>query len=89
MIIFCLVIVICAILIITEQVGKYWYYWLGGLGFLGFALGLTQLPRKRGFIIMTLGGLLIAIYSFVLQIWVFVLFNVIFIIINIFEIRKR
>jgi type IV secretory pathway TrbL component len=45
---------------------------------LGIALGLTQLPKKRGFAIMALGGLLIVIYAWALQIWVFFILNIVF-----------
>lgn len=62
--------------------------WLGALGLLGIALGLTQLPAKQGFLIMALGGLLIVIYALALQIWVFFILNAIFFAANILEWRR-
>lgn len=59
--------------------------WLGALGLLGIALGLTRLPRKEGFIFMAAGALLVVFYAFILQIWVFFILNLIFFAANVWE----
>jgi len=79
---------IYATLLITGQISGLWPI-VGSLGLLGIALGLTQLPKKKGFAIMSLGGLLIVVYAFVLQIWVFFVLNIIFFAANILKLLKK
>lgn len=79
--------IVFGVLLITGQLSGSWS-WFGALGLWGIALGLTQLPLRRGFAIMALGGFLIAIYAFALQIWVFFVLNVIFFVANILEFKK-
>lgn len=83
-----LTIVIYIFLLITGQFSNLWF-WLGSFGLLGIAVGLIQLPHKRGFSVMALGGLLIAIYAFALQIWVFFVLNTVFFTANILELRIK
>jgi len=89
LIVFSLAIIALLVLIVTDQVGEYWHYWLGIIGFFGIALGLVQLPDKKGFAAMSLGGLLITAYSFISAIWVFFFLNVIFFIVNVVELIKK
>lgn len=76
------------VLLVLGKISEFWSL-IGSFGLLGIAFGFTQLPKKRGFTLMMLGGFLIIAYAFVLQIWVFVLLNLIFSIVNIFELRKK
>lgn len=75
-------------LLVTGQISGLWS-WFGALGLLGIALGLTQLPHKRGFGIMALGGLLIVVYAFGLQIWIWFVLNIIFFVVNLLELKKQ
>lgn len=80
--------VVFGILLITGQLfglGS----WIGALGLWGIALGFTQLPRKRGFTFMTLGGFLIMIYAFVFQVWVFFILNIFYVGVTIIELKKK
>ncbi len=83
-----LAVMVFAALLITGQISSLWL-WFGAFGLLGLAFGLTQLPKKTGFIVMMVGGLLIVVYSFALQVWVFFALNIIFFVANIFELRKK
>jgi len=83
-----LAVIVFAALLVTGQISGLWY-WFGALGLLGIALGLTQLPHKRGFAVMALGGLLIVIYALALHIWVFFVLNAIFFATNLLELRKK
>jgi hypothetical protein len=83
-----LTVIVFAVLLITGRFSNFWF-WIGSFGLLGIALGLPQLPNKRGFAIMALGGLLIVIYAFALQIWVFFVLNIIFFIVNFREFLKK
>jgi len=83
-----LAVIVFAALLTTGQISGLWP-WFGALGLLGIALGLTQLPHKRGFGIMALGGLLIVVYAFALQIWVFFVLNMIFFVANLVELKKK
>lgn len=74
-------------LLMAGQISGLWY-WFGALGLLGIALGLTQLPKKNGFYIMALGGLLVIVYSLGLQIWVFFVLNIIFFVANLLQAKK-
>lgn len=87
-IVFALTIIVYAVLLITKQISGVWL-WIGSFGFLGIALGLTQLPKKRAFTMMALGGLLIVIYTLALQIWVFFVLNLVFFMVNLFELKKK
>ncbi|PIS35195.1 MAG: hypothetical protein COT36_03635 [Parcubacteria group bacterium CG08_land_8_20_14_0_20_38_56] len=83
-----LAVMVFAALLATGQISGLWP-WIGAFGLLGIALGLTQLPHKRGFGIMASGGLLIVIYALALQIWVFFVLNAIFFVANLLEMRKK
>jgi len=82
-----LTIVVYAGLLVTGQISGIWQ-WVGSFGLLGIALGLTQLPHRQGFAIMSIGGLLVVIYALALQIWVFLVLNAIFFVANVIELRK-
>ena len=76
--------VVFGILLITGQLfglGP----WLGALGLWGIAIGFTQLPRRRAFAFMALGGLLIMIYAFIFQVWVFFILNIFYVGVSIIE----
>lgn len=88
LIVIALTVIVYLVLLITEQISGLWL-WIGSFGFLGIAFGMTQLPHKRGFAVMALGGLLIVIYALALQIWVFFVLNVIFFAANLLELRKK
>lgn len=83
-----LAVLVFTALLAAGQISGLWP-WFGALGLLGIALGLTQLPRKRGFAIMAIGGLLIVVYAGALQIWVFFVLNIVFFFANILELRKQ
>ncbi len=87
-IVFVLTIIVYTVLLIAKHISGVWL-WIGSFGFLGIALGLTQLPHKKGFIIMSLGALLIVVYAFALQIWVFFVLNLIFFVVNLLKLRKK
>ncbi len=87
-IVIALAVIVFAALLITGQISGLWP-WFGALGLLGIALGLTQLPCRRGFAIMAFGGLLIVIYALALQIWVFFVLNIIFFVVNLLELKKK
>lgn len=87
-IVIALAIAVFIALLVKGEISGIWS-WFGALGLLGIALGLTQLPRKRGFIIMMAGGLLIAVYAFAFQVWIFFILNIIFFGANLREIRKK
>ena len=72
----------------TGQFSSIWH-WFGAFGLLGIAFGLIYIPRKTGFAVMALGGLLVAIYAFGLQIWVFFVLNSVFCISNLIELLRK
>jgi len=82
-----LTIVVYAILLATGKI--YGIHWIGSFGLLGIALGMTQLPLKRGFAIMSIGGLLVVVYALALQVWIFFILNIIFFIANILSIKNH
>ncbi len=75
------------LLLITGSINGIWY-WIGSFGLLGIGLGLTQLPKKRSFVIMAIGGALIIIYSGALAIWIWFILNIAFFIANIAELIR-
>ena len=83
-----LTIVVYAALLATRQISGIWQ-WIGSFGLLGIALGLTQLPRRQGFAIMSIGGLLVVIYALAFRIWVFSVLNAIFFLANVVEFRSH
>ncbi len=83
-----LAVIVFVALLIFGQISGLWL-WFGALGLLGLAFGLTQLPKKMGFIVMMIGGLLIVVYAFAFQVWVFFVLNIVFFVANIFELRKK
>ena len=87
-IVIALAVIVFVVLLATGKISGLWS-WFGALGLLGIALGLAQLPHKRGFAIMALGGLLIVIYAFALQIWVFFALNLIFFVANLLELKRN
>ena len=87
-IVIALAVLVYAALLITGQISGLWPI-IGSFGLLGIALGLTQLPKKKGFAIMALGGLLIVIYAFALQIWVFLILNIVFFAANLLKLFKK
>lgn len=87
-IIIVLTLILYAVLLIFGQISEFLPL-IGSFGLLSIAFGLTQLPKKRGFALMALGGLLIVVYAFFLQIWVFFVLNLLFFIANILELRKK
>ena len=80
--------IVFATLLATGQILGLWA-WFGAFGLFGIALGLIQLPYKRGFALIALGSLLIAIYAFALQIWIFFILNIILFAANLIELRKK
>lgn len=87
-IIIVLSVIVFGILLITGQISGLWS-WFGALGLWGIALGFTQLPHKRGFTFMALGGFLIMIYAFAFQVWVFFILNIFYVGVNIIELKKK
>ncbi len=79
--------IIFIVLLLTGQISGLWS-WLGALGLWGIALGFTQLPHKRAFTLMALGGLFIIIYSYAFQVWIFFILNIFFFIANIRELKR-
>lgn len=79
-----LTVIIYSILLISGSISGIWC-WIGSFGLLGIGLGLTQLPKKRSFAIMAVGGALIVVYSGALQIWVWFVLNIIFFALNLIE----
>ena len=69
-------------LILTNSITDAWAF-VGSLGLLGIAFGLTILPKRYGFLVMAAGGLLLVAYSFVIGAWVFFLLNIFFFVANI------
>lgn len=82
-----LTLVVYILLLVTGSISGLWY-WIGSFGLLGMGLGLTQLPKKRGFVIMTIGAVLIVIYSGALSIWIWFVLNIVFFIANLIELRR-
>jgi hypothetical protein len=85
-IVLALTVAVYAILLATGKI--YGIHWVGSFGLLGIAIGMTQLPLKRGFTIMSIGGLLVVVYSFALQVWIFFILNIVFFIANILSIKS-
>ena len=83
-----LTVVVYLVLIIMGQLSNVWF-WLGSLGLLGIALGLTQLPKRKGVMVMLIGGILIVVYALALAIWVFFVLNMVFATANAIELARR
>lgn len=66
-------------LLSTGSISGIWY-WIGSFGLVALGMGLTQLPKKRSFVIMTIGGILIVLYSgpWALKIWIWFILNLVF-----------
>lgn len=64
-------------LIFKNAIADIWSF-VGSLGLLGIAFGLTTLPKRYGFLVMAAGGLLLVAYSFVIGAWVFFFLNIFF-----------
>lgn len=56
---------------------------VGSLGLLGIAFGSIRLPKHDAFALMTIGGLLLIVYSYVTQVWIFFFLNIFFVVANI------
>lgn len=56
---------------------------IGSIGLLGIAFGLTTLPKRCGFLLMALGGILLIIYAAYISAWVFFFLNIFFTLANI------
>ncbi len=71
--------IVYIVLLATGSINGIWY-WIGSFGLLGIGLGLTQLPKKRSFVIMSIGGALIVLYSgpWALKIWIWFILNLVF-----------
>ncbi|MDD3101869.1 MAG: hypothetical protein PHE59_01880 [Patescibacteria group bacterium] len=80
-------VIVYTILLLTHSINGIWY-WVGSFGLLGCGLGLTQMPKKIGFVIMAIGGFLIIVYSGFLSIWIWFVLNIIFFIASLIEIKK-
>ncbi|MDO8743245.1 MAG: hypothetical protein Q7J30_01645 [Candidatus Azambacteria bacterium] len=70
-------------LIFENTIADDWSF-IGSLGLLGIAFGLTMLPKRYGFLVMAAGGLLLIGYSFVIGAWVFFFLNIFFFIANLY-----
>lgn len=68
-------------LILKNAVADIWSF-VGSLGLLGIAFGLTILPKRYGFLVMAAGGLLLVVYSFIIGAWVFFFLNIFFFVAN-------
>ncbi len=79
--------IIFTALLVTGQLSGLGY-WIGALGLWGIALGFTQLPRRRAFTIMAIGGLLIIVYALIFKVWVFFILNIFFFGANLLEFRR-
>ena len=73
----------------TNSINGFWYY-IGSLGLFTIGMGLTQLPKKISFEIMTIGGFLIVLYSgpWALKIWIWFILNMIFFAANILTLLR-
>ena len=69
--------------IISKNIITDTWSFIGSLGLLGIAIGLTILPKRYGFLVMAMGGLFLVLYSFVVGAWVFFFFNIFFFVANI------
>ena len=56
---------------------------IGSIGLLGIAFGLIALPKRYGFLLMAVGGILLFIYAFYVSAWVFFFLNIFFTLANI------
>lgn len=81
--------VVYAYLLITGSISGIWY-WIGSFGLVGLGMGLTQLPKKRAFVVMTIGGFLIVLYSgpWALKIWIWFILNAVFAGANVFTLLR-
>ncbi len=68
-------------LIFKNAIADAWSF-VGSLGLLGIAFGLTILPKRYGFLVMAAGGLLLVAYSFIINAWVFFFLNIFFFVAN-------
>lgn len=75
--------VVYSYLLTTGSINGIWN-WIGSLGLWAIGMGLTQLPKKRSFLIMCIGGILLVVYSgpWALKIWIWFVLNIIFAISN-------
>ena len=74
-----LTVVVYLYLLATGSINGIWY-WIGSFGLCAIGMGLTQLPKKRSFVIMSIGGILIVLYSgpWALKIWIWFILNLVF-----------
>lgn len=61
---------------------------MGSFGLLGIAFGLVILPKHYGFIVMSVGGILLIFYGFAVEAWVFFFLNIFFAVANTYEWNK-
>lgn len=61
---------------------------IGSFGLLGIAFGLMILPKDYGFLLMSIGGILLIIYAFTAEAWIFLILNVFFTITNLSRFEK-
>ena len=83
-----LTVIVYGALLLGGSINGIWC-WIGSFGLLGIGLGLTQLPKKRSFVIMAIGGALIIIYSGALTIWIWFILNLVFFGANILTLLRR
>lgn len=74
-------------LVSKNAIADIWSF-IGSLGLLGTAFGLTILPKRCGFLVMAAGGTLLIVYSFVIGAWVFFFLNIFFFIANLHTWRR-
>lgn len=75
-------------LIFKNAIADIWSF-VGSLGLLGIAFGLTMLPKHYGFLVMAAGGLFLVLYSFVIGAWGFFFLNIFFVTANFRTWRTR
>ncbi len=83
----CLTMIIYILLSVTGSISGIWY-WIGSFGLLWIGLGLTQLPKKKSFVMMAIGGALIILYGGALGIWIWFVLNVIFFAANLIKVIR-
>ena len=83
-----LVLAVYLVLLLKGQISGLWPL-IGSFGLLCIAFGIAQLPRKRAFELMAIGGILIGVYAFALSIWVWLVLNIIFAIASFLELKKH
>lgn len=79
LIVFVLTLIIYTLLIISGSISGFWSL-IGSFGLWAIGMGITQLPKKRSFVIMSIGGVLIVLYSgpWALKIWIWFFLNAFF-----------